>query len=231
MKQQITDQKNRITYAFWSLVNKVVLARQFRNVEVRGSENIPTDGGFLLVANHTSRWDGLLVYNLINRPSNFLVSPNELRGFQGTVLRSMGAFPASTQFDLQSHVERQIGKGEGVVVFPEGDVYRDGHTHPFKSGAARFALNAVRNGIDLPVVPVAIKYSDDMRSVLVTVLEPIPAGEYLSHFQKEPSQAVRALTDRLQREVCHIRYNLGVQAEAANLFESKTAKRSWAESA
>lgn len=146
-RQQIVDQKNRMVYAFWSMVNKIVLARQFKSIEISGAENIPQNSGFMLVANHSSRWDGLLVYNLIGRPSNFLVHPNELLGFQGIVLKSMGAFPASTQFDLQAHINRQLGKDESVVVFPEGDVYRDGVTHPFKCGAARFALNAVRQKV------------------------------------------------------------------------------------
>jgi 1-acyl-sn-glycerol-3-phosphate acyltransferase len=203
MKFQIADRKNALTYAFWSMVNRVVLGNRFVTVEVEGRENIPQNQGFMLVANHSSRWDGLLVYNLINRPANFLVHPNELRGFQGTVLKSMGSFPASTQFDLQGHIGRQLRKGEGVVIFPEGDVHRDGLTHSFKSGAARFALNAVRDGVEVPIVPVAIKYSDDMSNVRIRIGAPIPAQDYYEQFATEAAQAVRTLTDRLQREVCH----------------------------
>lgn len=230
MKLQLRDRKNRLTYAFWSTVNKVVLKHRFTKIVIKGTENIPQSGGFLLVANHSSRWDGLLVYDLINRPSNFLVHPNELLGFQGTVLKSMGAFPASTQFDLQTHIETQVSKGEGVVIFPEGDVYRDGATHAFKSGAARFALNAVRNGLELPIIPIAIKYSEDLKQVCVSIGEKITASDYFAEFQKEGAQAVRALTNRMQREVCHMRYELGAQAEALNLFGGKFSKN-WAQSA
>lgn len=230
MKFQIADRKNALTYAFWSTVNKVVLGNRFVTVEVEGRENLPANRGFMLVANHSSRWDGLLVYNLINRPANFLVHPNELRGPQGTVLKSMGSFPASTQFDLQSHIERQLRKGEGVVIFPEGDVHRDGLTHSFKSGAARFALNAVRAGVDVPIVPVAMKYSDDLSSVRIKVGEPISTTEYLELFLKESAQAVRSLTDRLQREVCHMRLELGADQEALNLFATKP-NRNWAQPA
>jgi 1-acyl-sn-glycerol-3-phosphate acyltransferase len=201
MKFKIADKKNALTYAFWSTVNRVILANKFAAMEIEGAENIPKNQGFMLVSNHSARWDGLLVYNLINRPSNFLVHPNELRGFQGAVMKSMGGFPASTQFDLQAHIEGQLRKGEGVVIFPEGDIYRDGVTHPFKSGAARFALNAVRSGLEVPIVPIAIKYDDQARKVKIVVGAPIAASEYYAEFQREPAQAVRTLTNRMQREV------------------------------
>jgi 1-acyl-sn-glycerol-3-phosphate acyltransferase len=221
MKLQIADTKNALTYAFWSTINKIVLGIKFKNIEIRGLENLPKTGGFMLVSNHSSRWDGLLVYDLINKPANFLVHPNELKGFQGTVLKSMGAFPASTQFDLQTHIERQLSKGEAVVIFPEGDVYRDGQTHAFKSGAARFALNAVRQGVDLPVIPVAIKYADDTKSVCVTVGDAVEVKEYAAEFKQEATLTVRALTSRLYREICHMRLALGATKEAVNLFNTK----------
>lgn len=231
MKLQLTDRKNALVYAFWSTVNKLVLTYKFRGrVQIRGLENIPKNKGFMLVANHSSRFDGLLVYHLINRPSNFLVHPNELKGFQGLVLRSMGAFPASTQFDLHSHIEVQMRKGEGVVIFPEGDVYRDGTTHAFKSGAARFALNMVRNGVDVPIVPVALRYAEDMTSVLIEVSEPLEAADYYQEFQSEPAQAVRKLTDRMYREVCHLRAALGAKLDAVKLFDQRPS-RNWTRSA
>lgn len=230
MKFKISDRKNAITYAFWSTVNRMILGNKFATVEVIGAENIPKDRGFMLVANHTARWDGLLVYDLIGRPSNFLVHPNELKGFQGAVMKSMGAFPASTQFDLQTHIESQLRKGEGVVIFPEGDIYRDGQTHPFKSGAARFALNAVRSGIEVPIVPIAIKYVDEHKKVRISVGEPITAAEYFAEFQREAAQAVRTLTNRMQREVGHMRLALGATEEAVQLFTTKP-NRNWAQPA
>jgi 1-acyl-sn-glycerol-3-phosphate acyltransferase len=230
MKFKLADRKNAITYAFWSTVNRIILRRKFASIQLEGAENIPQDQGFMLVSNHTARWDGLLVYNLINRPANFLVHPNELRGFQGRVMKSMGGFPASTQFDLQAHIEGQLRKGEGVVIFPEGDIHRDGVTHPFKSGAARFALNAVRSGIQVPIVPIAIKYDDESRSVRIIIGQPIPASEFFAEFQQEPAQAVRSLTNRMQREVCHMRLQLGAEREALQLFTSKPT-RNWAQPA
>lgn len=205
MKFKLADRKNALVYAFWSTINKVLLRKKFAQIIINGAENMPRDSGFILISNHSARWDGLLVYNLINRPANFLVHPNELRGFQGVVMKSMGGFPASTQFDLQAHIETQLRKREAVVIFPEGDIHRDGVTHPFKSGAARFALNAVRTGVDVSILPIAIRYEDETCAVRMTIGEPIAAIDYLTDFQREPAQAVRTLTNRMQREVEYLR--------------------------
>lgn len=230
MKFKLADRKNALVYAFWSTVNKIVLRRKFVEIEVEGRDNLPQNQGFMLVSNHCSRWDGLLVYNLINRPSNFLVHPNELKGFQGNVLKSMGAFPASTRFDLQAHIESQLRKGEAIAIFPEGGIHRDGQTHTFRSGVARFALNAVRADLDVPVVPVAIHYVDELKKVKITVGTPITAAEYALEYERESGAAVRALAGRLQREVAHMRYQMGAKQEAVNLFNTGPNKN-WAQPA
>jgi 1-acyl-sn-glycerol-3-phosphate acyltransferase len=227
MKDQIVDRKNGLIYAFWSRINKIAIASHFDHVEVFNRELIPADRPFILVSNHTSRWDGLLVYRLINRPSNFMVHPNELLGFQGTVLKSMGAFPASARLDLLSHIKRQLTKGEGIVIFPEGDIHRDGVTHKFKSGAARFALNLANEGEEVPIVPVAIRYSEDGKRASIMVAPPISPSEYLSAQDAPQNSAIKALTDRLQREVSHLCLSLGARNEALQLFTSKP-RRGWA---
>jgi hypothetical protein len=53
---------------------------------------------------------------------------------------------------------QQFKKGEPFVIFPEGNVFYDGHTHPFKKGIARIAFAAHQNNIEVPIVPVGITY-------------------------------------------------------------------------
>lgn len=228
MVAQIVDRKNKWVFALLSRVNSLLVKRHFATVEVVGRENIPQHGSFLLVCNHISRWDGLLVYDLIGRPANFMVSPNELKGLQGVLLQSMGAFPASLKFDLQSHIRSLAAKGEALVVFPEGDIYRDGRTHPFKSGAARFALNCAKAGLNIPIVPVALSYDESGLKARVAVSEPISLDDYLATQNVEPAVATRSLTERLYREVCHLRLMLGSQMDKVSLFTGKALK-SWAD--
>lgn len=224
MKKVLIDEKNKLSYFIFSRLNSIVVRKKFPTINVQASGTLPA-GPLLLVSNHTARWDGLLMYYLLGRPANFLVSPNELKGLQGAILRSMGAFPASTTFDLQAHVQRQLAKGEPVVIFPEGDIYRDGKTHAFKSGTARLALACARAGISVPIIPTAVTYGKNGNDAMVAIGAPVQVESFLADASDGQNQ-VRALTDRLFREVCHLRYALGSRADQIELFIGN-GTRSW----
>ena len=170
MESEIRDHKNLMLFKPLNWINTALVRSRFSEVQVLGDENVPKSGPFLLVANHSSRWDGLVIGHLLNRPANYMVTPNELKGFQGTMLRKAGGFPADRRLNLINFVREQVKKGEPVVIFPEGDIHRDGVTHPFKRGAARIVLDCLKYGINLPVVTVGIRYH--RKSVSLAVLEP-----------------------------------------------------------
>lgn len=231
MKAQLIDRKTAFVYAVFSTINKIAIRMHFRKVNVEGAEHLPKDGPFLLISNHTSRWDGLLAYHLINRPANFMVSPNELAGLQGRILGAMGSFPANARFDLIAHMQRQVKKGEGIVIFPEGDTYRDGSTHRFKNGAARFALSSAAQGMQIPVIPMAVRYSNDGREVWIKLAAPLDIDHYLAGQESETqtgaqARAIQGLTQRMHREICHLKYELGYTEDVAVLFAGDPPK--WA---
>lgn len=224
MKAQLRDRKSALIYAIFSTINKIAIRFHFRSVQVEGREYLPKDGPFLLISNHTSRWDGLLAYHLINRPANFMVSPNELLGLQGQILGAMGSFPANARFDLIAHMQRQIRKNEPIVIFPEGDTYRDGTTHRFKNGAARFILSSTGQQLNFPVIPMAVRYSEDGHAVAIKLAPPLDLNEYIA--ETNQAGAVQALTVRMHREVCHLKYELGHREDTAILFAGDPPK--WA---
>lgn len=219
-KLRLDDRKGFWSDLFWGTLNKVVLVAKFRRIELVGTGNLPASGPYLLVANHTSRWDGLLVRLLVGRPANYLVSPSELKGFQGQVLRSVGAFPASCKYDLSEFFLRQTQRGEPVVIFPEGDIYKDEYTHSFKNGAARMAITAARAGVPLVVVPAAICYGADAsgRFARLSVGQPVELGDYVRQYGEQSNIGISALTARLEREVSYLRWNLGAESECRKLF-------------
>ncbi len=217
-KRQLKDRKNPLVYAFWNLVNKICISVRFQDFQVIGRHNLPRSGPFLLVSNHITRWDGLLVYELIGRPANFMVSPNELKGTQGAVLLSMGSFPADPRTDFINHALTLFRKGEGIVVFPEGNIFRDGSTHPFKAGAARIALAARSQGIDLPVLPCAIHYAENGELARIALGEAVYLSDYNFSSQEEQNQAIRSLSQRMHREVCFLRAGLGSLQDNLSLF-------------
>lgn len=225
-KKELADRKNVFVYAFWHLVNIIVTTIKFRKYEILGKENIPAAGAFLLVSNHCSRWDGLIVYRTIGRPSNFMVSPSELLGLQGNVLTSMGAFPADPRYDLVGHSLEMFKRGQGVVVFPEGNTFYDGSTHPFKTGTAKIALAAAKEGLSVPLLPAAIHYSADGKTARIVIGEAISLDEYLQRPEPSSSTTLRALSDRMHREVCYLRAGLGALADGLAVLSS-TCTNNW----
>ena len=217
MKRQLIDRKSKLTVGFFYLLNKVISRSHFKSINIVGAENIPKTGSFLLIANHTSRWDGPVLMETMGRAANWMVSPNELLGLQGLLLRSVGAFPADRRCELMKYVGQQIKKGEPIVIFPEGNVYRDGTTHPFKSGASRVILMAGELGIDLPIVSVAINYVDDV-TVKVAVSKPVWADRNFID-RVEHNESLRCLTNDLHRKISSERARLEAASQPSILAD------------
>lgn len=223
----IVDRKSKLTYTILNWINELSVAEHFAQMRIDGRMNLPP-GPFILIANHTARWDGPVVQQVIRRPANYMVSPNELKGLQGLLLRAGGAFPANPKLDLLAFMRNQAAKSEPIVIFPEGDIHRDGSTKPFKPGAARAALICADDGLDVPIVPMAISYAGTKPDkVHILIGEPLAVLERLSTYRSEPVHTIQSLTHQLHREVCHLRASLGSRRDREFVFESKPV-RSWA---
>jgi len=191
---------------FLWFVNEVVLRFKFRRIEVYGRENVPENEPFILVSNHSSRFDGLMVLRALKRKANYMVSPNELKGYQGVTLPWVGAFPADPRTDLIGFAEAGFRKNEGLVVFPEGTVFYDGALHPFKLGAARIALAAQRDGIAIKVIPAAMDYEWNQPATAKIIFgEPVDLSSYLERYESDQASVLRNLSDSLYREVAALR--------------------------
>jgi 1-acyl-sn-glycerol-3-phosphate acyltransferase len=131
---------------------------------VQGLEHLPRGRPCVLVSNHASYLDGIVLVAAL--PSQVcLVSKRELRGqlIPGAYLASIGADFIDRFDSVREHedVERLVAAvraGHSVLFFPEGTFGREPGLQPFRSGAF---LAAARAGA--PVVPIAIRGT---RSVL-----------------------------------------------------------------
>jgi len=125
-------------------------------VTVTGREQLPAAGPVVVVANHASYVDGLLLYALL--PRRFVVVAKEGFARSFWTRRLFGAAGARLveRFDPQRGVEdaRALGalaaSGEALAFFPEGTFTRTPGLAPFRMGA--FVI-AAQTGA--PVVPVA----------------------------------------------------------------------------
>ena len=127
-------------------------------VKTVGRENVPSEGGALLVCNHVSFVDALLVLAAIDRPIRFMLHRDIYeRAFVKPLARMMEIIPvASTQRPremIQSLriATQAIENGELVCIFAEGEISRIGHMLPFRRGFER-----IMEGVSAPIIPVCL---------------------------------------------------------------------------
>ena len=119
-----------------------------------GRDHIPDQGPVLLVSNHLSHLDVLILGILLNRPLNYVARSTLFIGPLGWFIRSVGAFPINRDgMGAEGFKEtlRRVRSGGIVTLFPEGTRTEDGDLGEMKSGIARLVARS-----KAPVVPAAI---------------------------------------------------------------------------
>jgi len=138
----------------WLLVHSVY------RLEKKGLENIPAEGPAVLVCNHVSFVDAIVVMAASPRPVRFLI---DHRIFANPVLnfifREGRAIPIAPEKEdpqlLQAayeEVARALAEGELVGIFPEGRITDTGEMYPFRGGIRRIIERT-----PVPVVPMALR--------------------------------------------------------------------------
>jgi 1-acyl-sn-glycerol-3-phosphate acyltransferase len=132
-----------------------VFCNLFFRIHVYGSENIPDEGGFVLVSNHQSYLDPVFCGIPLKRPLYFLARDSLWKNrFFGWLISSVNTIPVKQgKADLPA-MRKVIGKlkeGRGVCLFQEGTRSSDGKIMTFKPG---FGLLCRRG--EAAVVPVLI---------------------------------------------------------------------------
>ena len=139
-----------------------VLSRLIYRVDVQGSglNQIPETGPALVVCNHLSYMDPLIVGGTIQRPIRFVMTHRiyNMRGLTW-LFKLAGAIPvapAKVDPELLKHafeqVDAALANGELVGIFPEGGLSPDGEVQPFRSG-----VSAILSRRPVPVIPMALE--------------------------------------------------------------------------
>ena len=141
-----------------------VASRFIYRFQVRGDAHIPATGAAILACNHVSFVDAVLLMAASPRPIRFLM---DHRIFQvpvlGWLFRLAKAIPVAPQkedpqayqaaFDAAAQVLRE---GDLLAIFPEGGITRVGQLQPFKGGIVKILERAQMEGVQAPVVPMAL---------------------------------------------------------------------------
>lgn len=142
-----------IRFMIWSLSHTIYRVRH------QGLENIPDEGSALLICNHVSFVDALIIMGAVKRPIRFVMYYKIFRWpILSFIFKWSGAVPIAGKnedielyekaFDKIAHLLEQ---GELVCIFPEGRLSSDGNIGKFMPGARK-----ILDRTPVPVIPMAL---------------------------------------------------------------------------
>ena len=137
-----------------------ILSHTIYRVRHEGLEHIPDEGPVVLVCNHVSYMDALVIAGAVRRPVRFVMDHHIFRSkLLGWFFRLARAVPIASQkkypeiYDaaMQS-IDAELGEGHVVCIFPEGKLTTDGDVGVFRAGIETIIA---RNPV--PVIPMALQ--------------------------------------------------------------------------
>jgi 1-acyl-sn-glycerol-3-phosphate acyltransferase len=143
-------------YTIYRLVSGslIVPFHSYLWVTIRGKENVPRQGPLILVCNHCSFLDPMLMGYAVPRFITFFARDTLFKQPLKWILQRLATYPISRDAgDLRAikTVQKLLEDGQGVLLFPEGTRSPNGEIQPFKPGVGLLTLRS-----QAPIVPVYI---------------------------------------------------------------------------
>jgi 1-acyl-sn-glycerol-3-phosphate acyltransferase len=141
-----------------------VASRCIYRFKVQGDEHIPAQGAALLACNHVSFVDPVLMMAASPRPIYFVMDHRIFKmPVLGWLFRLARAIPIAPRAEDPAAYEaafeaaaKVLRDGDLLAIFPEGGITRDGTLQQFRGGIMKILENAERDGLTVPVVPMAL---------------------------------------------------------------------------
>ena len=137
-----------------------LLSHSMYRVQHKNLELIPDEGAALLVCNHVSFVDALLIGGAVRRPVRFVMYYKIYNlPVLNFIFRTAGTIPIAGRSEDEAIYEqafekiaRYLNDGELVCIFPEGKLTTDGQVDEFKAGVTR-----ILERTPVPVIPMALQ--------------------------------------------------------------------------
>ncbi len=190
-------------YDFLRPIVDNVTTRSYRKIEIRGKENLPTDGPYILAPNHCNTlMDALVILRAYKGATVFGARADMFkRKLIAKIMFFLRILPMVRQRDGLRNVLKNVETQDIIVetlehdvpfcIFPEGRHRAEKSLLPLGKGIFRAALAAnTRFGSEKPVyiVPVGIEYGDFFRyrsTCLVNYGKPINVTEFIKTLETE----------------------------------------------
>ena len=178
--------------------------RMHNHLQIKGVENIPTTGQFILAPNHQSYIDGPICTSGMDsqtvRRCYFYATEEHVRGSIRRYLARHNNVILMEKKNLKNSIltlAEVLKQGKNIIIFPEGTRTHDGTMAPFKKA---FAI--LSRELNVPIVPVRITGAFDAmpRGTRFPSTHPITV-EYLPPITPQPTETYDQLSDRVRRAI------------------------------
>ena len=206
------DKRLKILHRFTSIWGSLYTwCTPLWNVRIVGTENIPGDVPHVIVANHQSFVDILVLFRLrlhykwVSKVENFRAP---LIGWNMTLNRYIPIARGTMRGNLQMMRagEDAIRAGNSLMMFPEGTRSPDGEMRPFKDGAFELALRT-----QSPILPIVIEETaqalpkggmllDKSYAMRLNILPAIPYSAFSSMSAREVNRMVWEEMEKAHRD-------------------------------
>lgn len=198
------DRNRKIVHFFACMWGYHYIAlNPFWRCEFSGTENILPGQTYILVANHQSYWDIMVLYGLF-RPFKWVAKEDVMKIPFINWNMVINQYVRVTREDLKSIKEMMaacrnwLARGASIMIFPEGTRSEDGDLGRFRDGPFKLAIESGVKVVPIvldgtyEIMPKGSKYVSFRSNIVVKVLEPIDPALFNGQ-PKVMREAVHAL--------------------------------------
>lgn len=188
-----------ILYRITRPLIKVLFNLIFRPTYI-GVENIPNNGKCILVGNHTSNLDCLLLISATNRTIHFLAKDSLVKGLKRVIFKNMGIIPVNRKIHDKNALDsaiKTLNEDKVIGIFPEGTINKtDDIIMPFKIGAVKMAK---ATGSLLVPFTIKNKYKIFRKSVIIEFYPPYKVNTKKDDLTEENKKLMNIISNELRK--------------------------------
>jgi 1-acyl-sn-glycerol-3-phosphate acyltransferase len=195
-----------IGFTFWRLVSTLCFRRK-----IIGREKLAVEGGYLVVANHTSFLDPPVIGAAFPEPIHFLARKTLFkRGLGEWILTSVNSIPVNQdrpEYSSMKKIIRLVQEGEKVLIFPEGERTLDGKLK--ERGEPGVGLLIAKSRV--PILPVRLFGAYEalprgasfpkLKKLTLVVGDPVDLNDFIDNSGLEKKELYQGLSDRAMEAI------------------------------